>query len=796
MYDPRGCIVAETSFPAGDSPSSASGRRALGCFVLILAVLHLPIFLGRIVFTRDVAHWIFPALTFARQSLLGGELPLWNPYQGLGFPVLGDPLYGVFYPPSWLLLLVPVAWVPSGISALLFLHMAWGGLGIFMLARRLRATALAAAMGALAWSLSGYMTAQWTVGLLLLAGAWIPWVAVGHLALLDGLRAGGRGWMSGLAKAAMPTGMALLLGEAFLAVMGVGLAAGVLAAVQVSDRRQEPELPSLGLRGLALHVLAVAVAIGIGGVALIPARAAMAGSPRANPLSRADAEVSSLHPLRVLEMVAPGCMGDPYGDYPAAGVVGEPRLDGLPLSYSVYLGASVLALALIALRRRTLELGIAALSGLAILIAFGKHLPLHRLIRRLVPPLSYMRSPEKYLTLVVVSVAVLAALGATRVLSGERQPWRRTLVLLLALVGAGIAAPFVFPYPWSGFMVLGLRHGAIATLAVLGAQVLAARASRLAPALLVAVVTLDLAVSTWNLQTFVPRAVAAVTPPAATAIRRERASHLDPARLYRSPALDRVMNQRAPVGNAVDGELRLLATLIPNTVNVWGIASLPGYDAAIPANLDRVWNAGWNQRATHLAALRLLGADYAVFPEAEAGRGGVQTPGLEAMADLAPGARLYRVTGSLPTIFPVGRAEVLADDEALPRLFGQEVIAGEVALLAPETKGLEGPPGRAGSCALTSYSPRHVSAHCEATREALAVLVEQVAPGWQATVDGHPTPIERANLVMRALRLSAGQHEIALEYHAPGLWLGLLVSLLSLVGVLGLIAVARRMRRE
>jgi hypothetical protein len=786
--------VADTSFPAGDSPSPASGRRALGWFVLILVVLHLPILLGRVVFTRDIAHWIFPALTFVRQSLLAGELPLWNPYQGLGFPVLGDPLYGVFYPPSWLLLLLPASWVANGITTLHFLHMVWGGLGVFVLARRLRATALAAAMGALAWSLSGYMTAQWSTGLLLHAGAFIPWVAVGHLALLDSLRAGGGRWMTGLVKAALPTGLALLLGEAFLAVMGIGLAAGVLAVVQISERRREPKLPG-SPRWLALHVLAVALAIGMGAVVLVPARAGMAGSPRAHPLSRDDAEVSSLHPLRMLELVAPGCMGDPYGDYPARAVVGEPRLDGLPLSYSVYLGASVLALALIAMRRRALELGLAGLTGFALLVAFGKHLPVHALIRRLVPPLAYMRFPEKYLTLVVVGVAVLAALGAARVLSGERQPWRRTLALLLTLVAAGIAAPFIFPYPWSGFMALGLRHGAIAVLAVLGVQVLAARASRLAPALLVAVVTLDLAVSTWNLQGFVPRAIATATPPAASLIRQDRAGRLEPARIYRSPAVDRVMNQRAAVGNAADGELRLLATLIPSTVNVWGIASLPGYDAAIPANLDRLWNAGWSQRASHLPTLRLLGADYAVLPAPEAGHENAQSPGLEPMADLAPGARLYRVTGSLPPVFLVGRGEVLADEETLPRLFEPEVVAGEVALLAPGTKTLAGPPGRAGSCTLTSYSPRHLSAHCQAEREALAVFVEQLAPGWQATVDGHPAPIERANLVMRALRLSPGTHEIAFDYQAPGLGPGLAASLLSLAGLLGLVVVRWRRRK-
>ena len=783
--------MAEPSFRADHPASPASARRAALTFLVILAALYLPLFFGRIIFTRDIAHWIFPARWFVRESLLAGELPLWNPYQGLGFPVLGDPLYGVFYPPNWLLLLVGSTWVANAVTALDFLHMAWGGLGVFLVARRLRAAPLAATVAALAWSLSGYMTSQWTAGLRLHAGAWIPWVAVGHLALLSNLRAGGRGWLTGLVKAALPTGFALLMGEVFLAVMGVGLAVGLLAVVQVSERRDDSSLARLGPRWLAMHALAIVLALGMGAAVFVPARAVMAGSPRATALARVDAEASSLHPLRVLEFAAPGCMGDVYGDYPAATVGGEPRLDGLPLSYSVYLGASVLGLFLIALRRRLLEVGLATLTGFALLIAFGKHLPVHQLIRRLVPPLAYMRFPEKYLTLVVVGVAILAGLGAKRILSGDKQPWRRTAIFLLLLVALGAGAPFLFPYPWSGFMVLGLRHGAIAMLALLGIQTLAARGSRLAAPMLVATVALDLAMSAWGLQTFVPRGIANFTPAAAHLVKADHAAHPEPPRIYRSAATDTALNQRAASSNAAEGELRLLATLIPNTANVWGIASVPGYDAAIPARLDQLWNAGWRQPSLRLATLRLLGTDYAILPDRDGHDSAQTVPGMDPVANPAPGVRLSRVTQSLPAVFLAGRGEALPDAESLRRLFDPAVIAGDVALLAPGTPELAAVAGRAGACTLTSYSPRQLRARCQATREALAVFVEQYDPGWHATVDGRPAEIVRANFVMRAVRLAPGEHEIALDYRAPGLALGLAITLLTLAALLGLVVVRR-----
>jgi hypothetical protein len=745
-----------------------------------LVAVYLPLFFGRIIFTRDIAHWIFPARWFVRTSLLAGELPLWNPYQGLGFPVLGDPLYGVFYPPNWLLLLVGPGWFARALSALDFFHMAWGGAGLFVLARRLRATPVAAGIAALAWSLSGYMTAQWTAGLRLHAGAWIPWVAVGHLALLTDLRTGGRRWMSGMVKAAAPSALAMLMGEMFLAVMGVGLAAAMVLVVQISEQREGAS--RFRPRWLLAHVLAVGLAMGVAAVTIVPARAAMASSARATALARADAEVSSLHPLRIVEFAAPGCMGDVYGDYPGAPVVGEPRLDGLPLSYSVYMGASVLALALMAFRRRFIVIALGCLTGLALLVSLGKFLPVHAMVRRLAPPLAFMRFPEKYLTLVVVGLALLAGLGAQRVLAGEAQPWRRTVIFLATLVALAIASLFLFPYPWSGYMVHGLRHGAVATLALLGVQMLAARASRLAAPMLVATVAVDLTLAVLGLQNFVPAAVATTLPASVRLVQADFGAHPEPPRIYRSPATDGALAHWSTVSNAAEGELRLLATLIPNTVNVWGIATLPGYDAAIPAHMNRLWDEGQHDR---LASLRLLGTEYAVLPVGDAS---AQPAGVRPLASPVPGAGVYRVAESLPRVFLAGQSQILSDDEAVHRLFEPAVVRGETTWLAADAQArpVAGPPGRAGTCQIETFAPGRVQARCQATRAGLAVFVEQYDRGWQAEVDGKAAPVLRTNLVMRGVPVQPGTHHIVLAYRAAGLRAGCALTLAALTVLLAL----------
>ena len=50
---------------------------------------------------RDIAEFHLP-LRFAFRELATFGLPLWNPWVHGGQPLLSNPNYGAFYPPSWL----------------------------------------------------------------------------------------------------------------------------------------------------------------------------------------------------------------------------------------------------------------------------------------------------------------------------------------------------------------------------------------------------------------------------------------------------------------------------------------------------------------------------------------------------------------------------------------------------------------------------------------------------------------------------------------------------------------------
>jgi hypothetical protein len=465
-------------------------------------------------------------------------------------------------------------------------------------------------------------------------------------------------------------------------------------------------------------------------------------------------------------------MGNSEGFQPAARWIGEPRLDNLPLSHNLYMGASVVALALAAFgRRRYLATVLGALGAGALLLALGKYLPAHALFRRVVFPFAYMRSPEKYVVVLVGCLAVLAALGTVRILAAEHQPWRRLLVLLGLMLVLALSARLVFPGRWATQVTRGALAGSLALAGVLTVQSLVAR------------------------QVFAPRQIAAVSAPAARVVLADSPGHGEPPRLYRANNVLQNVSRFAPALPRELSELWLLQTFITNTANIWGIATLPGYDAAIPAGLDRIWASGLREGQS---VLRLLGARYTLLPVDDP-RDKEKRTGIEPMLDPLPGTRLYRVPGTLPRVFLVGQAQVADDATVLRRIFDPAVIAGRTAWLAPESgvqalvSSADAP---AGACTLDSYSNNQLQATCQVQRPALAVFVEQYDKGWRATVDGQPAPVARANLIMRAVAVGPGEHRIAMQFRTPGLRAGAVVTLLSLIVLLALLLLRRQLGRQ
>ena len=87
----------------------------------------------------------------------------------------------------------------------------------------------------------------------------------------------------------------------------------------------------------------------------------------------------------------------------------------------------------------------------------------------------------------------------------------------------------------------------------------------------------------------------------------------------------------------------------------------------------------------------------------------------------------------------------------------------------------------AGQVEIVHRDPNSVTLRAQLARPAYVVLLDRYDPNWQATLDGRPAPVLRANQIFRAVYAEAGHHEIRFDYHQRGFRLGVIISLLTAV---------------
>ncbi len=108
-------------------------------------------------------------------------------------------------------------------------------------------------------------------------------------------------------------------------------------------------------------------------------------------------------------------------------------------------------------------------------------------------------------------------------------------------------------------------------------------------------------------------------------------------------------------------------------------------------------------------------------------------------------------------------------------------------------QGLEqSPTDSLGTIRLTSYEPNRLVYETQSAADGVAVFSEIYYPaGWQVTIDGQPVPLVRANYVLRAVHIPAGQHTVEMRFDPQSLHVteGIAYAGLSLLAVGALAAV-------
>ncbi|MHB8628500.1 MAG: YfhO family protein [Aggregatilineales bacterium] len=221
----------------------------------------------------------------------------------------------------------------------------------------------------------------------------------------------------------------------------------------------------------------------------------------------------------------------------------------------------------------------------------------------------------------------------------------------------------------------------------------------------------------------------------------------------------------ARVNVPTGADARVTAPLgFENLASVTGHLNVSGYDP-LPVETYRKLQALADSTDPTTPVNTLLGVKYYLATKP------YDKPNFK-LIGIADGGIYYQRTDAFPRAWIAQTTSVEPNDDAVRQhiMSGKEDLAATVYIDQAVNC-----PTAGGTVAITSYRPDDVEIHTGGAG-GLLTLSDQFYPGWQATVDGQPTAIVRADTVFRAVCVPAGDHTVDFVYRPLSFFIGVGVS--------------------
>lgn len=771
-------------------PTTLALTALCGAALLFYHRLWLP---DLVLIKQDAYRFFLPMKRYMMERLLSGELPQWFPYESLGRPFLGIPHTGVFHPFTLLYFLLPET---EAYRLSVLLSCLIGAGGAFALGRMLGFSRSGAVLAGAAFSCSGYVASMTENTVYIYSTCMLPLFCVSlRMALLDNVAwvvAPAVLWATVLLHGDIQSGyyygfvaalVAVLQGwcpdrKAGLRLLGVGLLAGLLAAVQ-----------------------------------LAPAGALFVGSHRNDPAHfRAESTDYSTHPFRLLSVVA-APLSSPDDEVLVSHYFfgGRPPQE-TPVGYwaeSLYMGLPVVGLACLGLRYRRDLRGIVVVGGLALVLALGKYGGLYDLLYQFLPLWSAFRFPEKLMAIVSCAVAILAGAGLDELRQGRGSPalWVGAAVILLLAGGvlqtstahtalaSVLGAPGELTDKVAGSSAVACFFSAATASAggLITAGVRQRRShERLFCLLLIGVVLLDLSRVNQEAYHTGPAAAATFTPALAETIQRH-AGVSGPGHFRILPFEYTYIAYPLAIRQSLD------SSGITSVVNRQGL--VVEHNADVHLESLGSYLPGRSQMLGELYATLRDDVGQSVYARYNVSyiigqRELFQSPVFAgALLAAVPAYNLAVARNPVPVkprAYVSRQPERAASPVALPVLLSRsDFLNGEVDVVESPDTDLPGP-ARDGQAVIERYAPEEVTIRVTSSQPAVLILLDAFEAGWTATLDRTTElPIRRANGLVRAVTVPSGSHAVTFAYRTPWLATG---AVLSGVGLLlcGMVLIRRR----
>lgn len=716
--------TADTSFGAG--------RLVLLVFAFLVAAYPDVIVGTNALVYRDFGIFGYPLANYHRESLLGGEIPLWNPLNNCGLPFLAQWNTMVFYPLSLIYVLLPMPW---SLNYFCFLHVLLAAVGMYFLARRWTGNGFAATVAGLGYALNGLTlhSLMWPNNIAALA--WLPWVVfVMERAWLEGGRS--------LLLAALIAAVQMLSGAPEIIIFTWVIAGSLSIGCWVRHGAFVPR------RILMMGALAC----GLSAVQLLPFLDLAFHSQRDSSFA---SDAWSMPAWGVANFLVPlfRCTAARLGVF---------SQEEQQWTSSYYAGVGILALALCGFltvhSARVWWLGL--LLTVSLLLALGNNGFVYPLIKQVIPALGMVRFPVKFVVPVLFALPMLAAFAIARLGNGSG---RRLLSGVIAALLAGVAAiVFVgwkYPFPgdsWSSTWQSGVGRAVVLTL--IGAAVIAwcrapnRRQNQLWAWLLLLLLGIDILTHAPRQN---PTVAARAYGPVVAPVKTEGRIMLQPSR-------------KAFFGSAsTDCPLRSYhgyrVVRLANCNLLDGVSKVDGFYSLYVGEENRL-------RSTLLEASDQVPTGLANFL---------------AVTHTSTSDDLFGWTnraGALPMI-SAGQSPIFATpSETLKALGSPRFDPRQVVYLPAEAK------AAVGSCATnaakvfsTRRSAHEIEIDVRAEERSVVTIAQTHYHWWKAFIDDNRTSVWRANYAFQAVVVPPGHHRVRLVYEDWSFRAGAVWSVLTLI---------------
>jgi hypothetical protein len=714
---------------------------------------------------RDFGFFAYPLAHFQRDCFWRGELPFWNPYNQCGVPFLAQWNTMPLYPPSLIYLTLPLAW---SLSFFCLLHLWFAGLGMFFLARRWTGNNFAAAFAGTVFSFNGF-----TLNLLMWPShiatfAWMPWVV---LAVELAWRDGGRK----IFLAAMAGALQMLAGgpeTIFLTWL-------LLLALWIQQLVTKP----LARKNFWRFPVVIVLVVLLSAAQLLPFLDLVAHAQRQTGYTDLRWSMPGFGLANFLVPLA-------FGSTHTEGIFFQ---QGQYWTSSYYLGLGTLWLALLAFwagpdsvetKSKIRLLGEVAI--LALIFALGENTFIYPALRKIIPQLSFITYPIKYVSLVAFIAPLLAAFALARLqnLNGEKKInfQKRIFFLggiLFALIAGILFCAWRFPFQSDDVRATLLNGLSRAAFLVLTGAVLlvltrenAPGLRRFAPLILILVAWLDVFTHEPTQNPTVPPGVFQLNL-ARNKLAMQPQPALGESRAMVSPAAMLGFIHFAlddPKNNFLAKRLGYCADC--NTLDA--VPKTDGFFSLTPRESDGLISL-------------LYGATNADFPRLNDFMGVSQMTAPDEFFHWQSRANfLPLVTAGQKPIF-------LDDAKILQKLAQNDFDGGKMVFLPPEAKSFVTVSNQTSAKILNSkFGDQTVDVEAEAQEPSLVVVAQTYYHNWRVFVDEQPTHLLRANYAFQAFQIPAGRHKIHLGYEDRAFEMGATISGIAWLGSFSALLLLRR----